>query len=464
MYLKKETMRGENLLVPNTELCERMLSPYNLEVAMQNVKRNKGSAGIDGIGVDEIDSFMHNNWKRIKEKILKRKYEPKPVKRVEIPKDNGGVRLLGIPCVIDRVIQQAMVQVLNDVFEPTFSDFSYGFRPNRSAEDAVRKAQEYMAEGYEHVIDLDLSKFFDTVNHDKLMSMVDKSMADKDIRRLIFVYLKSGVMINGKLTEVRKGTPQGGPLSPLLSNIYLTPYDKELEKRGHKFVRYADDCNIFTKSRYAAKTVKLSVIKFLENKLDLKVNMEKTEARRAVGSSFLGFKFLSRKGINNEIYGMCRPKEKKIANFKKRIVEITKRNRGVSITTVIKELNTYIRGWLSYYARANISSWLRSICEWIRRRIRQYLWKGWKTAKNRRKHLRLLGNKEWSLDEFVAYGSNNHWRVTSILGKFITNKVLFETYGLGDFENFYRAKHILRRRMDKLIKEGSLQLEFDFKY
>ena len=195
---------------PNTKLCERMLSPYNLEVAVQNVKRNKGSAGVDGMGVEEIDRFMRDDWARIREQILARKYKPKPVKRVEIPKDNGGVRLLGVPCVVDRVIQQAMVQVLTPVFEPTFSDFSYGFRPNRSAEDAVRKAQEYMAEGYSHVVDLDLSKFFDTVNHDLLMTFVDRTLDDKDIRRLIYVYLKSGVMADGSFTATEEGTPQGG--------------------------------------------------------------------------------------------------------------------------------------------------------------------------------------------------------------------------------------------------------------
>lgn len=225
---------------PNTRLCEEMLSPYNLEVAVQNVKRNKGSAGVDGMRVEELDAFMRDGWPRIREQILARKYKPKPVKRVEIPKDNGGVRLLGVPCVVDRVIQQAMVQVLTPVFEPTFSDFSYGFRPNRSAEDAVRKAQEYMAEGYNHVVDLDLSKFFDTVNHDLLMTFVDRTLEDKDIRRLIFSYLKSGVMTDGSFHATEEGTPQGGPLSPMLSNIYLTPYDRELEKRGLRFVRYAD--------------------------------------------------------------------------------------------------------------------------------------------------------------------------------------------------------------------------------
>ena len=237
---ERKLMREGNPLEPNTRLCEEMLSPYNLEVAVRNVKRNKGSAGVDGMRIEELDAFMRDGWPRIREQILARKYKPKPVKRVEIPKDNGGVRLLGVPCVVDRVIQQAMVQVLTPVFEPTFSDVSYGFRPNRSAEDAVRKAEEYMAEGYNHVVDLDLSKFFDTVNHDLLMTFVDRTLEDKDIRRLIFSYLKSGVMTDGSFHATEEGTPQGGPLSPMLSNIYLTPYDRELEKRGLRFVRYAD--------------------------------------------------------------------------------------------------------------------------------------------------------------------------------------------------------------------------------
>ena len=333
-------MKGENPAEPNTELCRRMLSPRNLVQAISNVKKNKGSAGVDGMEVYEIDGYMEDNWKRIEEQILARRYKPKPVKRVEIPKDNGGIRLLGVPCVIDRVIQQAMVQVLSPLFEPTFSDYSYGFRPGRSAEDAVRKAQEYMAEGYKHVVDLDLSKFFDTVNHDYLMSQVDRTLEDKDIRRLIYVYLKSGVMANGCMIETEEGTPQGGPLSPLLSNIYLTPYDKELEKRGHKFVRYADDCNIFTRSKYSCRRVKDSMVRFLEGKMKLKVNTEKTEARRAVGSSFLGFTFIttrSRDGL-----GMCKPKAKKAEKFEQKVKEITKRNRGVSAERMIKELNAYL--------------------------------------------------------------------------------------------------------------------------
>ena len=446
-------MKGENRKEPNTELCRRMLSLQNLEKAISAVKRNKGSAGVDGVKVDEIESYMHQNWKHIEEQILARTYKPQPVKRVEIPKDNGGVRLLGVPCVIDRVIQQAMVQVLTPVFEPTFSDYSYGFRPNRSAEDAVRKAQEYMAEGYKHVVDLDLSKFFDRVNHDYLMTLVDNTLKDKDIRRLIFVYLKSGIMCDGCLIPSEEGTPQGGPLSPMLSNIYLTPYDKELERRGHKFVRYADDCNIFTKSKYACNRVKESVIRFLEGKMKLKVNTEKTEARRVEGSSFLGFTFTTR--VSTEGLGYCRPKDKKLRKFEDKIREITSRSRGVAFSAVVQELNAYIRGWINYYARSNIHAYIKEKAAWIRRRLRQYLWKQWKTPSNRRDKLQELGIPKWRLDKINCYSSYRWYKISSILSPYITNNTLFNKFNLVDIEGEYKRLHRERRLLDRTYNSQS---------
>lgn len=446
-------MKGENRKEPNTELCRRMLSLQNLEKAISAVKRNKGSAGVDGVKVDEIESYMHQNWKHIEEQILARTYKPQPVKRVEIPKDNGGVRLLGVQCVIDRVIQQAMVQVLTPVFEPTFSDYSYGFRPNRSAEDAVRKAQEYMAEGYKHVVDLDLSKFFDRVNHDYLMTLVDNTLKDKDIRRLIFVYLKSGIMCDGCLIPSEEGTPQGGPLSPMLSNIYLTPYDKELERRGHKFVRYADDCNIFTKSKYACNRVKESVIRFLEGKMKLKVNTEKTEARRVEGSSFLGFTFTTR--VSTEGLGYCRPKDKKLRKFEDKIREITSRSRGVAFSAVVQELNAYIRGWINYYARSNIHSYIKEKAAWIRRRLRQYLWKQWKTPSNRRDKLQELGIPKWRLDKINCYSSCRWYKISSILSPYITNNTLFNKFNLVDIEGEYKRLHRERRLLDRTYNSQS---------
>ena len=451
-------MKEGNLREPNTELCRRMLSPHNLESAISNVKRNKGSAGVDGMEVNEIDAYMEDNWPRIEEQILARTYKPRPVKRVEIPKDSGGVRLLGVPCVIDRVIQQAMVQVLQPVFEPTFSEYSYGFRPGRSAEDAVRKAQEYMAEGYKHVVDLDLSKFFDTVNHDYLMSQIDKTLEDKDIRRLIYVYLKSGVMTNGCLMETEEGTPQDGPLSPLLSNIYLTPYDKELEERGHKFVRYADDCNIFTKSKYSAKRVKESVIRFLENRMKLKVNMEKTEARRAVGSPCLGFTFITTKSRGG--LGMCKPKQKKLEKFEQSIREITKRNRGVSAESMIAELNSYLRGWINYYARGYFRKWLSEKASWIRRRVRQYLWKLWKKAGARKQHLVEIGVPEgWIVKYAKGLSSNRYWRMSNALRGAITNDILHGKLGMLNIEEYYRIKHKERMEWDRTYNSQS---EFAF--
>ena len=449
-------MREGNLKAPNTSLCEKMLSHDNLKVAVANVKRNKGSAGVDGMTVNELDEFIaEGNLTRVVDQILARKYKPKPVKRITIPKDNGGVRLLGVPCVVDRVIQQAMVQVLQPEFEPTFSDFSYGFRPRRSAEDAVRQAQSYKAQGYNYVVDLDLSKFFDTVNHDLLMGLIDKTMHDKDIRRLIFEYLKAGVMIGEAFAETEEGTPQGGPLSPLLSNIYLTPYDKELERRGHKFVRYADDCNIFVKSKYSAKRVKENVTRFLENKMKLKVNKEKTEARTFTGSKFLGFTFTGGHNKENNLC-TCRPKDGKIEEFKRRVREITKRNRGARASIVITELNQYIRGWMNYYARSSMSSTIRSLAQWVRRRVRQYLWKQWKTASNRKEKLLKLGASRREVDKFIAWSNNNHWLMAkTIARRMFTNKLLHENMknieaaNLVNIEETWKEMHAKKMKRDK---------------
>lgn len=446
-------MKEGNPTIANTELCEKMLSPCNIREAIKNVKRNNGASGVDGMKVSEIDEFMKGNWECIKTQILARKYKPKPVRRVEIPKENGGVRLLGVPTVIDRVIQQAMVQVLSPLFEPTFSEWSYGFRPNRNAEEAVRKAQEYMAEGYTHVVDLDLSKFFDTVNHDLLMTFVDRTLEDKDIRRLIFVYLKSGVMEDGSFTSSETGTPQGGPLSPLLSNIYLTPYDKELEKRGLKFVRYADDSNIFTKSGYASRRVKESVTRYLENKLKLKVNKDKTEARSCVGSTFLGFEFLTCGKEGKK--GYIKPKKKKLEKFESRIKEITKRNRGVSIEKLIVELNTYLRGWINYYGRSNLKSYMASTASRLYRRIRQYLWKMWKKPGKRKEMLiKLCPPKARNrLRHFNAYSSNRYWAMSMVLNTFITRETLFNDFGVLNIEGYWKQVHNKKMQDDDRVEK-----------
>jgi RNA-directed DNA polymerase len=449
----KEIMRKEDRSRPNTKLCEQLISFTNIHEAVKKVMQNKGCAGIDGMTVNELPAYFEAHWIEIREQIVTRTYKPQPVLRVEIPKDNGGVRLLGIPTAVDRVIQQALVQVLTPVFEPTFSEFSFGFRPGRSAEDAVRLAQTYMSEGYKRVVDLDLSKFFDTVNHDILMGLIDKYMDDKDVRRLIYVFLKSGVMTNGSMMATALGTPQGGPLSPLLSNIYLTPYDRELEKRGLRFVRYADDCNLFTKSKMSSYRVRDNTKSYLERKLKLQVNMEKTEARRAYGSTFLGFMFMSY-GRRGKL-GMTVPQKKKLKKLEDRIRLITKRNRGVSSEVVIRELNSVLRGWIGYFARSYIKNYLTRLMEWIRRRIRQYLWKQWKNGKNRRHRLRQLGVGEWKLRKWKL-GSNSYWKMAGSMNYLISNESIHGRYGLVDILGYYHKLHAKRMELDGIV--------LDFRY
>ncbi len=438
-------MRKENTLAPNTHLCEQLISPANINAAIRKVMANKGAAGADGMKVDALPEYFATHYDEICRQIVSRTYRPSPVLRVEIPKDNGGVRLLGIPTAVDRVIQQAIVQVLTPVFEPTFSEYSFGFRPKRSAEDAVRLAQTYMSEGYRHVVDLDISKFFDTVNHDILMGLIDKHMEDKDIRRLIFVFLKSGVMTNGSMMATALGTPQGGPLSPLLSNIYLTPYDRELERRRLRFVRYADDCNIFTKSKMASYRVRDNAKKFLERKLKLQVNMEKTEARKAKGSSFLGFTFIGYKGTGP--HHRCVPHAQKLKKLEDRIRLLTKRNRGVSIQVIIAQLNKMLRGWIGYFARSSMKTYLQNLMKWIRRRIRQFLWKQWRNKDNRRRKLRQLGTPEWALANWKL-GSNSYWKMAGLSNSLITNKMLHAHFGLIDAVEFYSQLHAKRMEAD----------------
>ncbi|ADY12800.1 group II intron reverse transcriptase/maturase [Sphaerochaeta globosa] len=440
-------MTREGMAAPNTTLCEKLVSDDNLTKAAKKVRSNNGAPGVDGILAEDALAYLLKNQERIVSEIITRKYKPSPVRRVEIPKANGKKRLLGIPTVRDRIVQQAMVQVLTPVFEPTFSDFSFGYRPNRSAEDAVRLAQLYMSEGYNHVVDLDLSQFFDTVDHDILMGLVDKDMEDKDIRRLIFVFLKAGVMDRGKLEKTELGVGQGNPLSPLLANVYLTPFDKEMEKRGLRFVRYADDCQLFTKSDYAAARVMKNATKYLEGKLKLKVNVEKTEAREAEGSCFLGFTFITL-GSKENGRGVCRPRDKKTESLKGKLKEITKRNRGVPIHQVITEINETMLGWLAYYARGNILSWLmKELLPWLRRRIRQYLWKIWKTGKSRKRHLRKAGVPERQIKTITGWSSRSYWKMSLVLGRLITNERLTEYFGLRDFEGILRKWH--KKRMER---------------
>jgi len=364
------------------EVCER----ENLKQALQQVKANKGSPGIDGMTVEELPGYLQQHWPAIREQLLNGTYEPKPVRRVEIPKpDGGGMRKLGIPTVLDRYVQQAVMQVLQRQWDPTFSDHSYGFRPGRSAHQAVAQAQEHIGAGHSWVVDLDLEKFFDRVNHDKLMGQVAKRVEDKRLRKLIRAFLNAGVMENGLVSPSVEGTPQGGPLSPLLSNLVLDELDRELERRGHCYVRYADDCNIYVRSEQAGRRVMESITRFITHKLKLKVNETKSAVARPQERKFLGFSFTA----GPEVKRVIAPKA--LERFKRRIREITRRAKGVSIQTTIEELARYMRGWRSYFGFCETPEVLVYLTRWIRLRLRAALWRQWKTPRRRRAALMALG-------------------------------------------------------------------------
>jgi RNA-directed DNA polymerase len=364
------------------EVCER----ENLKEALRQVKANKGSAGVDGMTVGQLSDYLKQHWPTIREQLLNGTYEPQPVRRVEIPKpDGGGVRKLGIPSVLDRFLQQAVMQVLQRQWDRTFSDHSYGFRPGRSAHQAVAQAQQYIAAGYGWCVDFDLEKFFDRVNHDKLMSQVAKRVEDKRLLKLIRAFLNAGVMENGLVRPSVEGTPQGGPLSPLLSNLVLDELDRELERRGHRFVRYADDCNIYVRSERAGQRVMESVTRFITQKLKLKVNEAKSAVARPQERKFLGFSFTAGPEVKRTIA------PKALDRFKQRIREITRRAKGVSIETTIEELAPYMRGWRSYFGFCETPVVLQYLTRWVRLRLRAALWRQWKTPRRRRAVLLELG-------------------------------------------------------------------------
>ena len=349
-----------------TQLMEQICSPTNLNQALRRVKKNKGCAGVDRLDITAtIEKLRHSsNGLGLRQSLLDESYQPQPVLGVEIPKASGGTRQLGIPTVLDRIVQQAITSVLTEIYEPKFSDSSYGFRPNRSAHNALSAASRYIREGRGYVVDIDLAKYFDTVNHDRLMYRLSQDIADKRVLRLIRSYLQAGLMRNGLVERRQRGTPQGGPLSPLLSNIVLDELDKELERRGHKFCRYADDCQIYVSSEEAATRVKDSITKFLEQKLKLTVNREKSAATRVKERSYLSHRF--------EIDGRIRLSKAAQTQVKKRVRQITKRNRGVELGIVIRELTQYLRGWQHYFKLALRKGMMSDLDSWIRRRLRSY--------------------------------------------------------------------------------------------
>ena len=376
----------------NVELWEQVWERENLTAALKRVESNGGAPGNDGMTVSDLRGYLKEKWLEIRAALESETYKPSPVRRVEIPKPDGGVRLLGIPNVADRLLQQAIAQVLTPIFERKFSPQSYGFRPGRSAHQAIQKAQEYTQEGYEWVVDIDLEKFFDRVNHDMLMARVAREVKDKRVLKLIRAYLESGVMVNGVVMETEEGTPQGGPLSPLLSNIMLDDLDKELEKRGHKFVRYADDCNIYVKTQRAGERVMESVREFLEKKLKLKVNPKKSKVDKAQRVKFLGFSFYKHKGEM-----LIRVAGWSLERFREKLRRLTKRTRSGKLEEIIREINTYTVGWIGYYRQANTPSVYEGLDGWIRRRLRQMIWKRWKRGTTRYRELVKLGvPKRWA--------------------------------------------------------------------
>jgi RNA-directed DNA polymerase len=397
---------GEAYEERETQLLEEALERGNLKTALKRIEQNRGAAGVDGMAVEELRPYLKTHWSGLRERLLDGGYEPQPVRRVEIPKPDGGKRGLGIPTVLDRFIQQALLQVLTPLYEPGFSSSSYGFRPRRRAHDAVRAARGYIQAGYRWVVDLDLEKFFDRVNHDRLMARVARRVKDKRVLRLIRRYLESGVMIDGVVVETEEGTPQGGPLSPLLSNIYLDELDKELEKRGHRFCRYADDCNIYVSSRRAGERVMASVKRFLTDRLKLKVNEAKSALDRPWRRKFLGFTFLAGKEVRIRLA----PKSEE--RFKAKLRELTRRNRSQEMEERIQQINGYVGGWMGYYALVETPSVLAELDQWLRRRLRACVWRQWKRVRTRYHKLRGLGLPE-NVVGYMANTRKGPWRIAA---------------------------------------------------
>jgi len=398
---KRETERPAE----DERMMEEVCDPENVWKALTRVQANKGKPGVDGMTVHQLADYLKEHWSAIREQLLKGIYKPQPVKRVEIPKPDGGVRKLGIPTVLDRMIQQAVLQVLQPQWDPTFSEHSYGFRPGRSAHQAVAAAQQYMADGLRWVVDLDLEKFFDRVNHDRLMAAVAQRVKDKRMLKLIRAFLNAGVMENGLVSPTDEGAPQGGPLSPLLSNLVLDELDRELVKRGHRFARYADDCNIYVCSERAGQRVMAGITLFITQRLKLKVNETKSAVARPWDRKFLGFSFTN----NREPKRRIAPKARQ--RFKDRVRKLTRRTRGISLRQMVRQLADYLRGWRGYFSFCQTPSVLEELNSWVRRRLRCVQWKQWKRGRRRFAELRRLGVRK-DLAARTAGSPHGPWRIS----------------------------------------------------
>lgn len=420
-------------------LLDRILSDENVDLAQKRVCANKGAGGVDGVTVQELSSYMKENWQGIREQIQERKYKPQPVLRVEIPKPNGGVRKLGIPTVVDRTIEQAITQVLSPMFEPLFSDHSYGFRPGRRCEQAIVKLLEHLNNGYTWIVDIDLEKFFDNVPQDKLMSYVHDVINDGDTESLIRKYLRAGVMVKGQYEDTSLGTPQGGNLSPLLSNIMLDKLDKELEARGLRFTRYADDCVIVVGSEAAATRVMYSVTNWIERKLGLKVNATKTHTTTPTKLKYLGFGFWKDKEG-----WKARPHQDSVVKFKRKIKRLCKRSWSISLDYRIERLNQVIRGWVNYFAMANMKSAIKAIDQHLMTQMRIVIWKQWKVQSRRKWGLKKLGIEEWqahAISYVKGYASTAH---LPQIKKAITKEILTRRKHLVSPLDYYAEKHALK--------------------
>ena len=424
-----------------SELLEKILDKRNMNEAYKKVCASKGAGGVDGMELSELDGYIRENWDSIREQIRKRSYKPQPVRRVEIPKPNGSKRKLGIPTVMDRVIQQGIAQVISPMCEPLFSDSSYGFRPNRSSGMAVRDMLRFLNEGYEWIVDIDLEKFFDNVPQDKLMSLVHNIINDGDTESLIRKYLKAGVMVQGRYEKTEQGTPQGGNLSPLLSNIMLNELDKELEKRELRFVRYADDCVIAVRSEASAKRVMYSITDWIERKLGLKVNAEKTHITRPSKLKYLGFGFYKDSKTKE---WKCRPHKDSVQKFKRKLKALTNRSQSMTFAVRIQQLNWVIRGWVNYFALGSMKAVMNDIDAHLRTRLRVIIWKQWKVPGKRQWGLQKLGIGKGLAKQTSYMGDHYQWIVTKTCVVRAISKEKLTQAGLVSCYDYYMERHALK--------------------